>query len=1737
MANKDPGDWRRRGKKAPAVGAATPAAGGGKRGWQKQGERESGPKKPWSRASKLFAALGALGLLSGLVYVMILLFDPPRPACFVCLGTSYSDNLVLPHNLPAWKGLGEFSAIPTDGNFTKKGRPRASFQTPKELTGKADEAWENAWNEAGKRFNEETIVFFLALHGATNGKEAFFHVNGPPGMDRLPLQQVFKSLEKLKNKNVVLIVEPALAASNWPTGMIRNDFVKALKDAHQKVADEQPKLVIFCACDADQTSWASEEWRTTIFSHYIVEGVKGAADGAVDGTKNARVTALELFVYVEKKVREWALRNRAVDQTPILLGKQAAANEMTLAQVPAEYRERDPKTAPGLKWVPPAELAKAWAAFKSLNEMIPHPAVYAPHAWRKYRETLLRMEQMHRFGGVKEADDLHRVLNQLRTEVEGLASFDKGQVCASRSLPLAELFGKREVAAERDKERTRDLEKRLSEIWTVASDENRIDKLFDKLSEWSKDKWTDPQLVRVDLQRAFLKFLGDSRVAGEGNIDKSKARIILDSIDKKFSGVPSAETHFLGMLLKDILTDPAPPLDLIQLVVKVRAQAERATLSVADLPGSGHPHGEVILPWILAKTREADLARRPGEDWIFGADDADWKKSRKLLDEAEHAYKEIQDEGRTHREALDQRDFILADLPYYAQWCACQRVGLGKDEAIRELEAQVKNVAKLVEALKSELDAASPNVRKVKTAASTARNEFDGLRTALWTAAKANRDQAQRQTIWHENEAILSIPMLLDNADDAFGARGALIEASREISAKFHDPKNVDKADAKVLPEPDPKARAEFAKKQAERGHQLSWAVYNLFWPKELAAFDGDSSKSGEKLAELMLGWSETLTQAAAASRNKPDVKQALAEVKEAEHLTRGLPGGFEMRRDSDPVQIARHLRMHDLLVEQARRVAFDRWSDRDELFFVKAKDDYLKVARTLAEEGCDRQALKDQRRAAIDLFDATINADGGLSFAKMPRSPWTSEKEFPVVWTLNAAKEPFLWNAKWTESPKHPPGVAMLWRELDGRIAAWTEPPKKREALPLDMFERQEFTRKFEMKKPSEKATDPTFKVRPRLVGRFRGQEISSEVEIYAQPADLIIHRFPTPKKAKVEVRMAKDFNYGAICIALDLSGSMIWAMPKYQTLEKGKPILDKNDQVVPRLKFAIDALESTLKIVPDGTYVSLVAFITYRQKPAPETFVLREPIKWEARHLAPLLDDIRSTANRGWTTQDAVNETPGINASSPIAGVLAKATKLGFPGTAESFSGPKVMLALTDGDDNATGLEYGWIKNEDFKESLEKMKDREDMYASKIYDFLWSKFNGSDIQLHFVCFNTPSNPAETDFDKRESIRAEKQFKKLVTQDLTPAGEFFITPDPTDLARRLQLALRPRLIFSKSGAIVPDFGREGLPASLHEKEEANIKREWIQPGDYSVREKNSPSSQMDIQPGDVITIALKRDGRKVAYERQLLTDSPFNRILGKVANNGEWLAGALDNSFDKKDEILHQLVCVEKPSFGRASISQYVPKVLWAELTSPKGAKPPAEIRWYREYGYAAPAYRLRALGWPAPNSIPAPSELAIWTSDSDSNPAFSTTFSRLMKNPRPEPVRLAETTLWIEGASIENREVAVEGGKLPMARRKCLVVRVDFSKTQRDAEATGPPAFIQMLDPPGGEEHHYYTEARKYTAVFWDLKRDDQDRHEFNVLFLDKMKSELKKSREPLTLRMRGHETSGIQQEKLGD
>src|SRR5262249_54103108 len=143
-------------------------------------------------------------------------------------------------------------------------------------------------------------------------------------------------------------------------------------------------------------------------------------------------------------------------------------------------------------------------------------------------------------------------------------------------------------------------------------------------------------------------------------------------------------------------------------------------------------------------------------------------------------------------------------------------------------------------------------------------------------------------------------------------------------------------------------------------------------------------------------------------------------------------------------------------------------------------------------------------------------------------------------------------------------------------------------------------------------------------LHGRYRGQRIAHKILLKQPAPDTIVYRYPRPATAGVAVRLDEGFNYGAVSIVLDCSGSMA---------TKDQPDPKKPGSLVSRFDYAIMALDSVLASIPDGTYVSLFVFglradkeeYTFIDRHFPSEESNAKAVKWHHSLRKELIEELK--------------------------------------------------------------------------------------------------------------------------------------------------------------------------------------------------------------------------------------------------------------------------------------------------------------------------------------------------------------------------------------------------------------------------------------------------------------------------------------------------------------------------------
>lgn len=1635
----------------------SPGPGTGKHGWQKQAAAPAGPRKPMSRGFKLFLAAAAVGVIIGGIVVAIQWLIPIRPAGIVLVGASYDDNLAIPHNVHGWNTLSAIEALRDEPIFSESGRPDIVHRSP-ELKG-AD-AWKKEWDLFKGNIRQKTAVFYFALHGAADGKDPYFFVNDDAGYARLPLAEVLKSFESLgEDRNLLLIVEPALARSNWSAGVLDNDFVARLKEVSLK-----PNVFILCASDAYQTSWASEEWRMTDFGHFVVEGLRGKA-APID-----RVTVADLFRYVKDRVVHWSQTHHGVEQTPILLGDLNRAGAAEIAQVAAAPKPASETPTENFDIEP---VRAAWNGWHALDGQVPHPSTYSPALWRRYQDMLVRHEQLVRAGAsAKSVDDVRNKLESMRRGLAADAKFDDVAGLAPMALPMFETLGIRMPA-----KLAQGVERQVQAIWDAPDAEQRDARIKQFLEASRQDGATDAQ-ASVALYAGLLDHLIEKPIVPADVVSAdpdafSRTQTILDKFDQKLGRPRPAEIHYLTMLLKDAPRDPAPNLDLIRQALKTRRLAERTALAsppASKNEANDHPYGEALSPWIAPRLAASDAHRRPGEDLLFAAGKLDWSRAGDFLKQAEILYLQAQKDAAAYRRALELRDRAFAELPYFALWSSRLRVGSGpggsnpRDD--HESVEMVERLSRNAESLQAELSKPTPSPAALDQLAGDLDRVRRELRVSMAKQIDAlSRDQ-QAPEHWVDRESILAVPPLVVEGlgSHPVETRLHLIEENRRTSRALFD-----KKDAPAIAGGDPRKDAETL---ARRNRVLALAAVKPFWPREFAPVDlEDSAAVSRTLGDQMKRWSPQLHDDLARGLKAPDLAEAKSIFERADVLARGLPGGFE--EPTKPATVSRNLRslrMHDLLVSQAKRTRMDHWFAEDgQPFYKPAAIKYLNSARGLAEANAAPVSQKYRAAAAQSLIDALDRPQESqeLTVDNQTAPFWTSEKEFAARWVVKTPDDPYIFDPKRPEDADVPPSaIATTWRELSGP-AEWKDADRAGVRAPLDLRtnRQRDFAQTFFLSKPS--TGDGSLKASFHVL--LRGQRIASRSEIHQKEPDLIVHGFPLPPKAMLKVRMHPDFNYGAISIGLDISGSMIWRKDFGVDTPQGRKT---------RLELALRALRPTLERIPENTYVSVFAFATIKPKQDAEVHTILPPTLWKRARTDEVLQRIDLLEASAWAENEA-----GKQGGTIIADMLAECAERGFPSANVGFRGPKVILALTDGCDTTSKMEAG------------SRRPTQEQQNSAVADFVTRKFKSGDIMLQVVCFLDPKQ------FKTEADHATAQFSHIDKSPFPDENRFTIQPDPSKLAEDLDRAIRPRLVLRPNPV---RFDVDGEPASL-----PNDPDYWhvLPPKDYEILVKGSPARLLRLGRGDMIALVLKRDPadpRKVVYERELFSDlrkdvAPL-LASGTIADDRLRVA-VLQNEPQEIGSKLRQLVAVEELPNVSGEIRQKVPNFVWIE-SDPTKSPPPRLLRWHREFGYPALTYRTLGYQWPFAGTAPIAPQVRVWATDNVNNPQYARVLERPLKKTGVDDVRCDDQFARIEAVTIEERSVAGDRFNYAPVSKQCLVVRVEHGK--------GQPVFIQHLGRPGGEEHHYFPQANKSTALFYDLPESNPEKAAFNVIFLDAFKKE---------------------------
>ena len=193
----------------------------------------------------------------------------------------------------------------------------------------------NLLAEAGE---DDLFIFYFSGHGENNGKDELCllgydtRTTDPErmwstGLRQQDILEAFRGAKCRKRLMILDACKSGLIASIGERSAERPEAVLA-----ERLVEEDGALMILAAASGDQRSYESKELGGGIFTHYLIKGLSGAADGST-GEADGFVQLHELEEYLEDHVDREA--QRLADgrhQNPVCMCSRS--REVTLAVVP-----------------------------------------------------------------------------------------------------------------------------------------------------------------------------------------------------------------------------------------------------------------------------------------------------------------------------------------------------------------------------------------------------------------------------------------------------------------------------------------------------------------------------------------------------------------------------------------------------------------------------------------------------------------------------------------------------------------------------------------------------------------------------------------------------------------------------------------------------------------------------------------------------------------------------------------------------------------------------------------------------------------------------------------------------------------------------------------------------------------------------------------------------------------------------------------------------------------------------------------------------------------------------------------------------------------------------------------------------------------------------------------------------------------------------------------------------------
>ena len=210
-----------------------------------------------------------------------------------------------------------YSLIIEKGNFNEKntrlltGFEQSSFRAEMRVM-------KTKLEEASKQDHKSVFFFYYSGHGSKNA----FHVKG----EKVLKQEVMAFFDALKSDMRIMVVDACQSG-----GLLREKGGKVLENVLVDTHDELKSKgsVIITSSAEDELSHESEYYKGAVFTHHLLNGLKGAADFNEDN----RVTLWEAVDYSRHSTRNESIYGQMKIQNPSFDFNVVGKEDLTLVEI------------------------------------------------------------------------------------------------------------------------------------------------------------------------------------------------------------------------------------------------------------------------------------------------------------------------------------------------------------------------------------------------------------------------------------------------------------------------------------------------------------------------------------------------------------------------------------------------------------------------------------------------------------------------------------------------------------------------------------------------------------------------------------------------------------------------------------------------------------------------------------------------------------------------------------------------------------------------------------------------------------------------------------------------------------------------------------------------------------------------------------------------------------------------------------------------------------------------------------------------------------------------------------------------------------------------------------------------------------------------------------------------------------------------------------------------------------